>query len=193
MIRGPRAARIEGSSMTSLSRIAGTAALVLAACAAHAQSTPRPEVPDAIKAPAGEQVVFVAHAAGSQIYTCGKGDDGKPQWVLKGPEAQLRDPRGRLIGHHAAGPSWRHVDGSSVMGKLVANAPSPDAGSIPWLLLTVASHQGKGKFEHVTSIQRIHTKGGQAPALDRCDASKPGAETWVPYSADYYFFAPAAK
>ncbi|HVH83743.1 MAG TPA: DUF3455 domain-containing protein, partial [Steroidobacteraceae bacterium] len=76
---------------------------------ARAQVAPRPEVPDAIKAPAGEQVVLVAHAAGSQIYTCGKGDDGKPQWTLKAPEAQLRDAKGALIGHHDAGPSWKHI------------------------------------------------------------------------------------
>src|ERR1700756_3249014 len=144
--------------MTTASRIAGTAALVLAACAAHAQSTPRPEVPDVIKAPTGEQVVFVAHAAGSQIYTCAKGDDGKSQWTLKAPEAQLRDTVGALIGHHGAGPSWKHIDGSSVTGKMVAKAPSPEAGSIPWLLLTAVSHEGAGIFARVTSIQRLHTK-----------------------------------
>jgi len=171
--------------------VAAAAALALAATAAHAQNTPRPEVPDAIKAPAGEQVVFVAHAAGSQIYTCGTGDDGKPQWTLKAPEAQLRDMKGALIGHHAAGPSWKHIDGSSVTGKMVAKAPAPDASAIPWLLVTVVSHDGKGKFERVTSIERIHTKGGQAPA-GKCDPSKPDAETWIPYTADYYFFAPAA-
>jgi hypothetical protein len=177
--------------MTRLTQIAGAAALLLAATAAEAQSTPRPEVPDAIKAPAGEQVVLVAHAAGSQIYTCGKGDDGKPQWTLKAPEAQLRDTKGALIGHHAAGPSWKHIDGSSVMGKMAAKAPSPDAGSIPWLLLTAASHEGTGALARVTSIQRVRTRGGQAPPPGKCDPSKPGAETWIPYTADYYFFAPA--
>jgi hypothetical protein len=167
------------------------------ATAALAQVAPRPEVPDAIKAPAGEQVVLVAHAAGSQIYTCGKGDDGKPQWTLKGPEAQLRDAKGALIGHHAAGPSWKHIDGSSVTGKMVAKAPppasSPDAGSIPWLLLTAVSHEGTGAFARVTSIQRVHTKGGQAPAAGKCDPAKPGAEAWIRYAADYYFFAPSAQ
>jgi len=151
-----------------------------------------PKVPDAIKAPAGERVVFVAHAAGSQIYTCGKGDDGKPQWTLKAPEAQLRDDKGALIGHHSAGPSWKHIDGSSVTGKAAAKAASPDAGSIPWLLVTVVSHDRKGVFEHVTSIQRVNTKGGVAPPVEKCDPSKPNVESWIPYSADYYFFAPAS-
>ena len=179
--------------MTNRTPITLSTALILAATAAQAQNTPRPEVPDAIKAPAGEQVVFVARAAGSQIYTCGKGDDGKPQWTLKAPEAQLRDMKGALIGHHAAGPSWKHIDGSSVTAKLVAKAPAPNASDLPWLVLTVVSHEGKGKFERVTSIQRIHTKGGQAPPAAKCDPSKPAAETWIPYSADYYFFAPAAR
>jgi Protein of unknown function (DUF3455) len=165
------------------------AALLAATAAAQAQNPPRPQVPDAIKAPAGEQVVFMAHAAGSQIYTCGKGDDGKPQWTLKGPEAQLRNAQGALVGHHAAGPAWKHIDGSSVIGKMTAKAPSPDADSIPWLLVTVVSHDGKGAFERVTSIQRIHTRGGVAPPAAKCDPSKPNAETWIPYSADYYFFA----
>jgi hypothetical protein len=179
--------------MTRVTKIAVAAALALGGSAASAQGPPRPEVPDALKAPGGEQVVLIAHAAGSQIYTCAKGDDGKPQWTLKAPEAQLRDSRGALIGHHGAGPSWKHLDGSSVTGKLVAKAPAPEAGSVPWLLLTAVSHEGTGVFARVTSIQRLHTKGGQAPPAGKCDPSKPGAETWIPYTADYYFFAPAAK
>jgi hypothetical protein len=168
----------------------GPCALLGLAAAAPAQTAKPPDVPDAIKAPAGEHVVLLAHATGSQIYTCSKGEDGKPQWTLKAPEAQLRDTQGALIGHHSAGPSWKHIDGSAVTGKLAAKTASPDAGAIPWLLLTVVSHDGKGVLEHVTSIQRVHTKGGQAPPAGKCDPSKPNAETWIPYSADYYFFAP---
>jgi Protein of unknown function (DUF3455) len=171
-----------------------TARIALAAlltASAQAQNPTRPEVPDAIKAPAAEQVVLVTHAAGSQIYTCGKGEDGKPAWTLKAPEAQLRDLKGALVGHHAAGPSWKHLDGSSVTGKMVAKVPSPDPASVPWLLVSVVSHDGDGVLTRVTSIQRIHTKGGAAPPAAKCDPSKPNTETWVPYSADYYFFAPA--
>jgi hypothetical protein len=161
------------------------------AVATPAPTASRPEVPEAIKAPAAEQLVLVTHAGGSQIYTCGKGDDGKPQWTLKAPEAQLRDLKGALIGHHSAGPSWKHLDGSSVTAKLVAKVPSPDPASIPWLLLSAVSHDGNGVLTRVTSIQRIHTKGGVAPPAEKCDPSKPNAETWIPYSADYYFFAPS--
>lgn len=175
---------------TTAARIVLATSLIVCA-AAQAQNLPRPDVPEVIRAPAAEQVVLVAHAAGSQIYTCGKGDDGKPQWTLKAPEAQLRDSKGALIGHHSAGPSWKHLDGSSVTGKMVAKAPAPDPGSIPWLLVSVVSHDGTGVLARVTSIQRIHTKGGVAPPAEKCDPSKPSAETWIPYSADYYFFAPS--
>lgn len=161
---------------------------LLGISAAHAQS--RPEAPDSIKAPAGEQLVLVAHASGSQIYVCGAGADGKPQWTLRAPEAELRDDRGAVIGHHSAGPAWRHKDGSTVTGKAVAKAPSPDPDSVPWLLLTAVSHDGTGVFARVSSIQRLHTKGGQPPAADKCDPSKPSVESWIPYTADYYFYAP---
>jgi hypothetical protein len=170
--------------------LAGTALLTLTAAAGAQGAAAPPAVPDAIKAPAGEQLVLVGHASGSQIYVCGPGADGKPQWTLKAPEAQLRDARGTVIIHHSAGPSWKHNDGSSVTGKAVAKVAAPEADSIPWLLLSVVSHDGSGVLAHITSIQRINTKGGQPPPAAKCDASKQSLETWIPYTADYYFYAP---
>jgi hypothetical protein len=41
----------------------------------------------------------------------------------------------------------------------------------------------------VTSIQRINTKGGKAPASG-CDTTHAGQDLRVAYSADYVFFAP---
>jgi Protein of unknown function (DUF3455) len=174
-----------------LSPLCSATLAVLLVCAATAHAQSRPDVPDAIKAPAGEQLVLVAHASGSQIYVCGTGADGKPQWALKAPEAELRDDRGAVIGHHSAGPAWRHKDGSSVTGKAVAKSPSPDADSVPWLLVSVVSHDGTGMLAHVSSIQRIHTRGGQPPSADKCGAAQQNVESWIPYSADYYFYAPA--
>lgn len=176
--------------MTRTSPLALAAWLAFSAMA-FAQS--RPMVPEGIQPPAGEQLVLVAHATGSQIYVCGASADGKPQWTLKGPEAELRDDRGAVIGHHSAGPAWRHKDGSAVTGKAVAKAPSPDPDSVPWLLLTAVSHEGTGVLARVSSIQRLHTKGGQAPPAEKCDPSKPNVESWIPYTADYYFYAPGAR
>ncbi|HYL69900.1 MAG TPA: DUF3455 domain-containing protein [Candidatus Dormibacteraeota bacterium] len=178
--------------MTPTRSALGAAALCVGiAAAAHAQSAP--EVPPAIKAPPGEKLVLSAHAAGVQIYTCTAGADGKPQWVLKAPEAQLRDEHGAVIGQHGAGPSWHHGDGSSVNGKMVARAEAPDGKSIPWLLLSATAHGGAGVLEHVSSIQRIHTEGGAAPDAASCDPQKEqNQEVRVPYRADYYFYAPDA-
>lgn len=146
------------------------------------------QVPPALQPPANEQLVLQVHAKGDQIYAC-KVDGPQPGWTLKAPDAQLFDKDGKAFGKHFAGPSWEASDGSRVVGKAAANAPSPDADSIPWLLVKVVSHEGAGVLARVTSIQRINTKGGKAPASG-CDAAHAGQESRVPYSSDYLFFAP---
>ena len=40
----------------------------------------------------------------------------------------------------------------------------PSASAIPWLLLTAKSNGPEGSFSNVTSIQRVNTVGGIAPA-----------------------------
>jgi hypothetical protein len=173
------------------SRVSKILWLLLLVGSAIAQESARPEVPDAIKAPAGEEIVLLAHATGFQIYSCQIGSDGKPAWSFKAPEAELRDNSDRVVGHHYAGPSWKHTDGSEVTGKLVAKVDSPDADSIPWLLLTAGSHSGTGILAGVSTIQRIHTKGGQSPTKPQCTSSNLNATSKSSYVADYYFYAPA--
>ncbi len=151
----------------------------------------RPDVPDKIKAPAGEEVVLVAHASGSQIYVCQSGTDGKPAWTLKAPDAELHDQQGAVIGRHYAGPTWQDNDGSEVTGKAVARVDSPDPNAIPWLLVTATGHSGNGVLSRTTTIQRIHTRGGLAPSAADCTASKQNQESKSSYTADYYFYAPA--
>ena len=148
----------------------------------------RPDVPKDLEAPAGEEVILVGHAKGVQIYACQKGEDQKFAWVLKAPEAKLTDAARKRIIHHYAGPTWEHVDGSKVVGKVVAKADAPKPGAIPWLLLTATSHAGEGILSRVTSIQRIHTAGGLAPKAKSCKASANGKEARSRYSADYYFY-----
>jgi hypothetical protein len=131
-----------------------------------------------------------AHATGYQIYTC-KADGSHAQWELKAPDADLHDSKGAVIGHHFAGPTWKHKDGSEVTGKASAHVDSPDAGSIAWLLVSATGHTGEGVFAHVSSIQRINTKGGKPPSGAECTAANNGAESKSSYSADYYFYRPA--
>jgi Protein of unknown function (DUF3455) len=155
------------------------------------QHVPRPDVPEKIAAPTSEVVVLQARGSGSQIYVCkaGSGQDQKLTWILKAPEADLLDAQGRVVGTHYAGPAWKHNDGSEVIGRVTARQDAPDADAIPWLLLTAANHSGNGILSRVTSIQRIHTKGGQPPQSG-CDDSHRGTETKIGYSAEYYFYAP---
>jgi hypothetical protein len=145
------------------------------------------EVPQQLQPPANEQLLVSVHAKGDQVYSC-KTDGPSPAWTLKAPDAQLFDQDGKSFGKHFAGPSWDANDGSRVTGKAIANA-SPDPDSIPWLLVNIISHEGKGILSPATTIQRLHTKGGKAPASG-CDASHAGREIRVPYSADYLFYAP---
>ena len=153
------------------------------------QKEAAPDVPDAIQVPAGEEVVLFVHAAGSQIYTCKAAAGDRFSWTLKGPEAELRDRNDKVIGQHSAGPTWKLKDGSEVTGKAAAQVDSLDSDSIPWLLVKVASNSGKGSLAKVTTIQRVHTKGGKPPA-EGCDAAHNDAESKSSYTADYYFFAP---
>ena len=148
-----------------------------------------PDVPDAITVPAGLEPVLFVHAKGSQIYTCQAGADGKFAWTLKGPDAELKDRKDKVIGQHSVGPTWKLKDGSEVTGKVAAKVDSLDPDSVPWLLLNVVTNSGKGELAKVTTIQRVHTHGGQ-PGTDVCDESHKAAETKSDYTADYYFFAP---
>ena len=152
----------------------------------------RPDVPDNLKAPAGEDVILVGHAKGVQIYTC-QNLEQKYAWALKAPDAELTDEKGNTIVRHSAGPAWKHTDGSEVTGRVVAKHDAPKADAIPWLLLSAATHSGQGILARVTSIQRIHTEGGMAPQPSECNASADGKESRSTYSADYYFYALAAK
>ncbi|MFZ0560898.1 MAG: DUF3455 domain-containing protein [Terriglobales bacterium] len=164
--------------------------LLLAEPSAHAQKISPPKVPDAIQAHPGEEVVLVAHASGSQIYACRPGADGKFSWTLKAPDAELKDGNGKVIGSHFAGPAWKLKDGSEVTGKAAAHVDSPDPNSVAWLRVDVISHSGQGLLAHVTTIQRVNTRGGKPPAQG-CDQLTADAETKISYTADYYFYAPA--
>jgi len=157
--------------------------LLLAGCASTA---PAPEnhlvqVPDSLRPASSESLKRVISAKGVQIYQC-----RDQKWVFVAPEAQLFDSSGNLVGRHFAGPTWEASgDGSKVVGTTKSRADAPAAGAIPWLLLGTKSVGGSGYFSDVTSIQRVATAGGVAPAGD---CSGTGAQARVPYTADYYFF-----
>jgi Protein of unknown function (DUF3455) len=166
--------------------IAGS--LALAGCGGTQAQKPQ-ATPDNLRPPAGALLTLQTHAKGVQIYQChaGAAPGAVPyEWTLKAPEAVLFDQTGAKIARHYAGPTWESSDGSLVVGEVVSRADSPDAQSIPWLLLRAKSVSGRGRFGAVKFIQRVHTSGGSAPTS--CTVDKVGKELRVNYTADYYFY-----
>jgi len=163
--------------------------LLLSACASQPPQVP---VPEAL-VPAGERVIERVSARGVQIYECrvaaGTANPG-PTWTFVAPEAELFDGQGRSVGKHYAGPHWEAPDGSKIIATVKTRADAPQAGAIPWLLLTAKSVGGNGRFAAVTSVQRVNTVGGVAPAA-KCDPGTRGATERVPYTADYVLFGRA--
>jgi hypothetical protein len=176
-----------GSLMLNCLYRLGLTVLLIAAGAGQF-SVVAQDIPEQLRPPANEQLLLQVHAKGDQVYICNSAA-AQFNWTLKAPDAQLFDEKGKSFGKHFAGPSWEANDGSRVVGKAVANSVSPDADSIPWLLLTVVGHDGSGVLSRVTTIQRLNTHGGKAP-LSGCDASHLNQEVRVSYSADYRFYAP---
>jgi hypothetical protein len=109
-----------------------------------------PDVPGAIRAPAGNKVHFHVYAEGVQIYS----------W-------------------------WESASGSKVVGARDASAPSPNANSIPMLLLHAVTAEGPGILARTTYIQRVNTLGGVAPSSPGASV---GEQARVPYTAEYFFY-----
>lgn len=161
--------------MTHFVRLAALASLVPAA--ALAATTP----------PATTHLIQEVYATGAQIYGCEAGGQGAA-WIFKAPEADLANAEGQIIGTHFAGPSWKNVDGSMVVGEVIATENAPKAEDIPWLLLKVKSHQGRGAWSDVAYVRRTATSGGVAPQHG-CDGAHIGQQLRVPYKATYQFYA----
>lgn len=144
-------------------------------------------VPATLLPPANETIKSKVNAVGVQTYMCSSNKDGAFVWTFVAPQANLFNDDGKMIGTHFIGPTWQGNDGSSVVGKkLTAFAADPSA--VPWLLLTAVSHGTEsGRFDDVSSIQRLSTVGGNAPA-DGCDQAHAGALANIPYSAEYVFY-----
>jgi hypothetical protein len=170
--------------------ISGTvAASVIAGCSGMGPTTSSSSaLPAAIAVPSGATLAVTLKGSGLQNYECRAKADaaGGYDWAFVGPEAALRDKSDALVGRHSAGPQWEYGDGSKVTGKLVADAPAPKPGNIPWLLLK-GTATGTGVLSGVTYVQRTNTEGGVAPS-DVCNASATGTRRAVRYSADYLFY-----
>ena len=147
-----------------------------------------PDVPGTIEVADGSSPYLVWHATGTQNYRCDFTGSAYV-WTFAGPEANLYDARGKQVGTHFSGPTWRARDGSLVVGTLDGIAEV--AGTIPWLRLKAASTSvspdGGDRLSDTTYIQRIKTTGGLRP-VDGCNSASIGTVEKVPYTADYYFY-----
>jgi hypothetical protein len=166
-----------------------TAAMSVLLAACVSQHAAAPAIPASIQPPANQTLQLRARAVGVQIYVCQASHDDPMRfdWVFKAPEAQLFDKSGKPIIKHFAGPTWQSVDGSSVIGEVVAKDNGPDPMAIPWLLLRAKATSGEGSLSHTQSVQRLNTVGGKAPE-GGCGAGIVGSEVSVHYTADYLFY-----
>jgi hypothetical protein len=159
-------------------------ALSATPAAANSGSANRPEPSNAcptIHAPEGAYQVFHAYAEGVQIYRW----DGQT-WVFLAPEATLYADAGHhgQVGIHYGGPTWESNSGSKVVCRAVDRC-TPDMNSIPWLSLESTYSAGPGVFDGVTTVLRVNTVGGIAPAGP---GAFDGEVRRVPYTAEYYFY-----
>ena len=180
--------------MNTIRPVAALAALALVAGCATSPVTPPAiavpaDVPAALQPAAGQEPFLEVHASGVQVYECAAPADAPAAWAwqFKGPEATLTDAKGAVVGRHFAGPTWASNDGATIVGKAAATVPSPERGSIPWLLLTVKSHEGAGLLAATSSVQRLDTEGGVAPGV-ACGAANAHQVERVGYTATYVFW-----
>jgi hypothetical protein len=177
---------------TVLSSLAG---LSLAACgsmtSAPMASAPvdNMSLPPEIRVPAGVRQTLHTVGRGEITYECRAkaGASGVYEWVFVSPMATLYDRQGKVVGKYYGGPTWEAQDGSKVTGKQVAVAPA-GAGHIPLQLVQAEPSMGMGLLQGTAYIQRLHTRGGVAPA-PACTADQQGQRRQVPYQADYVFYA----
>jgi len=164
------------------------AVLGLAGCAT-APLSPVTIIPDALRVPATQTLMYVVEADGVQIYQCQRGKEAVESyaWVFSAPEAQLTDQAGHPFGHHYGGPTWEALDGSKVTGEVKARDPGPDPAAIPWLQLSATSTTGPGLLAKTASILRIKTSGGKAPTSG-CSADAVNQVRRVAYRAEYRFY-----
>ena len=158
--------------------------------AGAAEQQSEPEVPSELRVPPGHKLLVRAEAKGVQIYKSVEGKDGKLEWALEAPLADLFAGEGKKLGFHYEGPSWEAMDGSKVTRdkeQAMQMAAAPNAQQdIPWLLIKVQAEGDKqGIFNQVEYIQRVSTTGGKAPAEAPIRA---GTKVGVAYRATYYCY-----
>jgi hypothetical protein len=141
-----------------------------------------------IRASADEEPAFMLSADGAQIFQC-KARLNAPEtyaWLFTAPDVTLYDGP-RSVARMASPNLWESTDDRSSVAGIVRGTQAAGTDNLPWLLMRASPIGDTGIFSGVTSIQRVNTTGGVAPA-NGCDADHAGAEVRVPFRAEYYFY-----
>ena len=162
-----------------------------------------PHVPPNIAVLPPNRPFLIGHAFGTQNYIClPSGKEFK--FKLFTPQATLFDDDGKQIVTHFFSPdpddplgtiraTWQHSrDTSAVWGKVVpGDNATVDPEAIDWLRVTITANEGapSSVLARTTFIQRVNTAGGLAPREGCSSAEDVGKTAFVPYSADYIFYA----
>jgi hypothetical protein len=133
-----------------------------------------------------EAAAFSLAADGVQIYACAALPAGGYAWVLTAPDVTLYDGT-RGVARLASPNHWESLDDRSSVSGIPRRMQAAGAGNVPWELLGAIPIGEDGMFAGVTSIQRVNTHGGAAPASG-CDDTHVGEEARAAFTADYYFY-----
>jgi hypothetical protein len=162
-------------------------ALCLAATAAlPAAAIPEPSGASArIRPAATEEASFMLSAEGVHVFEC-KPVAGGYRWTFVTPDVTLYEG-GRSAATQTIPDQWDSTSDRSSVSATVRSTQAAGTDALPWALMRAAPGSETGLFAGVTSIQRVNTSGGVAPATG-CGASTAGSEARVPMTADYYFY-----
>lgn len=193
----------------------GAAAMTPSAAAAQTpgrSSAHVPPVPAEIQVPPGHVMYASGFAVGTQNYICAVTASGTLDWTFIGPQATLfmtahgAPVQQRMTHYLSQNPfevekfraTWQHsVDSSRVWGVALASSEDPafvEPGAVAWLLLGVVGSDdgptGGDTLSRASFIHRLNTSGGRKPTVGCTAPDHIGAFTFVPYSAEYYFYRP---
>ena len=180
------------SAIATLCMATGTA-FIMAACSTAkppAKEYSQDKLVESIRVPAGNVVALETTGVGVLNYECrtNVAATGQIGWTLITPKADLIDRTGKTIGTYTGPPAtWRHNDGSTVIGTQIAIAPAIGGNNIAIQLSKGAPGINAGVMQNVTYIQRVNTKGGQ-DITKACSAADVGDKLTLPYQADYIFW-----
>ena len=134
-----------------------------------------------LRASASEEPAFMLRANGVHVYEC-VAVPGGFRWSFVAPDATLFDGTRSTATHTTPGLWEASSDRSSVSGRVRATQAA-GADNLPWVLYRVQSSGDGGLFSGVSSVQRLNTAGGVAPASGCGDTTvgteRPHVQEWV--------------